>query len=139
MDEVWTVVDQISLASFLAKRRAQTQTLVLRPLASDGTDFVLDPLKLRDVFLQNFYNHDYDSAFLWDDFDNRGEVYYCSELVAKILNYFLPEQILTKPMHFDHYREDWIKYFHGTPPDGLPGLSPADFIQMKQFRTVGEI
>lgn len=139
MNEVWVDVDQIPLSDFLAKRKAQTQTLVLRAIANDGSDFVIDPESLQTLFNQNFLGHSYDEDFLWNNSDSKGEMYYCSELIAKLLNYFLPNPITTKPMHFTHYREDWIKYFHGTPPDGQPGLSPADFTTMKQFRTVGEI
>ena len=131
-------VQRVPLAEFLGLRKVNTKSLVLRSV---------EPLDhqtaaLEKIFKNEFEGKNYDSDFLWNNRDERGEKYYCSELVAKMLNSFLSVPIPTKPMHYTHHRAEWIKYFHHTPPDGLPGISPSDFVKdpiANRFKRVGEI
>jgi hypothetical protein len=53
------------------------------------------------------------------------------------MNHFLPVKFETKPMHFQKYRQSWIEYFKKTPPDGQPGISPADFARSPLLSPVG--
>ena len=135
--EAWGKVEKIPLATFLGKRRKTTETLALRAIQPDGTEIKFPEATLSKSFDQNFVGHSYDSEFLWDNRDSRGEKYYCSEFVVKFLNPFLPQTISTKPMHYNQYREKWVQYFKGLPPDGKPGVSPGDLERSPLFRHVG--
>ena len=137
--ESWNNVQKLSLQDHLKLRKKNTLTLVLRPLRRDGEFLLIDSIALITIFNQHFAGHHYDDAFLWNNTDAIGETYYCSEMTAKILNYFLIQPIMTKPMHFTHYRQDWIQYFKGNPPDGLPGVSPADLARSPQLKVVGTL
>ena len=86
---------------------------------------------LLSLFIQKFLNKPYDHFFSMDE----GK-YYCSELVLKLLNPFLRNKIKTKPMDFTTNSEFWDKYFHHNVPNGMPGISPADFENSKLFETV---
>jgi hypothetical protein len=137
--EAWTQVENIPLADFIAKRKSNSKTLVLRPIDPQGHEIKINETDLARAYQTGFAGHDYDEQFLWFNTDAKGEKYYCSELVAKLLNYFLPVPMPTKPMHFKMYRSLWISYFGGTPPDGQPGISPPDFARSPLFKKMGEI
>jgi hypothetical protein len=135
----WLKVQALPLKTSLSFRKVNTQTRVLRAVDARGEEIQFDSAVFRAVFDQDFAGKSYDAAFLWNNADTLGEKYYCSEFVAKFLNRFLPIALKTKPMHYNQYRGDWIRYFRGTPPDGLPGISPADFDNSNLFKRVGEI
>lgn len=137
--ESWSKVEKLSLATHLSYRKKNTRTLVLRPLDVWGRELKLNSEHVNNVFKTKYLGLDYDPGFLWNNENNHGQMLYCSEFAAKFLNEFLPRPILPKPMHFNSYREDWKKYFHGTPPDGAPGISPSDFPKSRLFKVVGEI
>jgi hypothetical protein len=137
--QAWGKVQALPLAESLAIRKPHTNTLVLRAVNARGRELHLDTQKISDVFDHEFSNLSYDEAFLWDNRDASGEKLYCSEFAAKFLNRFLPIPIQPKAMHFNQYRDSWIHYFQGMPPDGQPGISPADFLHSPLFKTVGEL
>jgi hypothetical protein len=80
----------------------------------------------------------YDTQFLWNNYNEKGEMIYCSELVYKIFAPF-GYDLKTKYMSFDVNREYWIKFFRGNPPDGQIGISPEDIHRSSELYTVGEI
>lgn len=130
--QAWNGVERVSLEHFISKRRPRAKTLVLRP--KNG------PIAfetLNQVFKSEFEGKKYDSAFLWDNRDDQGEQYYCSELVVKLMNPFLSKPIPPKPMHYRYKRAEWIRYFRGEPPDGKPGVSPMDIVRSASFQTAG--
>jgi hypothetical protein len=135
----WADVEAMPLSASLALRKPNTNTLVLRAIDPDGNEIQFDESLLQNVFVKIFQGLSYDDAFLWDNYDSKGEKLYCSEFVTKFLNLFLPVPMPTKPMHYTHDRADWISYFQGAPPDGMPGVSPGDFVKSPLFKTVGEI
>ena len=131
--ESWDNVAQVSLSKFISRRKAGRTTLILRPQTSIATD------QLKKVFDQKYNGHSYDVKFLWDNQNELGEKYYCSELVVKLLNEFIPVKFQTKPMHYQYQRDEWIRYFRDLPPDGLPGVSPADLARSPLLDHIGEI
>jgi len=136
--EAWQNVEQVSLGDFLKTRKSGSRTLVLRPFAFESSPLP-EARDLLAVFEQDFAGKHYDEDFLWNNSDELGEKYYCSEFAAKLLDRFLPSSIPTKPMHFQIHRNEWIQYFRGNPPDGLPGVSPGDFERSPLFDHVGWI
>jgi hypothetical protein len=137
--EAWGTVQESPLPLVLGLRKSGTTTLVLRPIDPKGDEIPLDAGILLQTFHSQFQSRSYDPYFLWDNRDANGEMLYCSEFVAKFLNPFLPVPLLPKPMHFNQYRQDWIRYFKGNPPDGALGLSPADFAASPLFKTIGDL
>jgi hypothetical protein len=77
---------------------------------------------------------EYDHDFRWDNLGHDGrEALYCSELVTKLLNPFLENDIPTKLMDYTQNAEAWSRYFRGNVPQGLPGNSPGDFERSSLF------
>ena len=134
LEAITDPVGRVSLEKFIKRKRKGTNALVLRAKNPTFTDQIIEK-----SFEEKFLGHHYDAEFLWDNEDESGEKFYCSELVAKLLNPFLPTPLSPKPMHFLVQREQWIKFFHGTPPDGKPGISPADLSRSPLFDHVGEL
>lgn len=81
----------------------------------------------------------YDEEFLWDNFDDKGEKLYCSELITKVLQAAGVKRLPLKPMRFDVNPDFWRRYFNGRIPWYEPGNSPADFERSQLFMTVGEL
>ena len=135
----WARVEKLPIRKFLAHRRPGTHTQVSRLIDGTGKELKLDSQKFSTVFDQNFKDLNYDDTFLWDNQDAKGEKLYCSEFVAKFLNRFIPVPFSPKPMHYTHDRAAWINYFHGTPPDGKPGISPGDFEKSPLLKAVGDL
>ena len=140
----WEVLESIGkvkrtpIEEFLKRRTPNTQTLVLR-LDDESLLRNVDSKKLLTQFELNYEGKHYDSSYLWDNKDELGEMFYCSELIAKFLAPFMVIAIEPKPMHFMVNRDFWMKFFHGNPPDGKPGLSPGDFERSPLFKKVGTI
>ena len=136
--ESWGSARMSNLNEFLSRRKVKSASLILR-LKSNLKRSSLSSNILISRFENEFSHLSYDENFLWNNKDQNGEKLYCSEMVAKFLLPFLLNPIQTKSMHFNVNREYWIKYFHGNPPDGEPGLSPGDFEKSPLFNHVGLI
>ena len=136
--ESWEKVRITPLPAFLSRRKKDSSVLVLRA-HSNQVKFRLDSTSLLNRFENYFIGLSYDSEFLWNNADARGEKLYCSEFVTKFLAAYLINSVPTKPMHFEIGRDQWLQYFHGNPPDGLPGNSPGDFERSPLFNHVGTI
>ena len=136
--ESWGKVRTSTLTDFLSRRKKETHALVLR-LNPNVNSVQMSADLMLSRFDNQFKGLSYDSEFLWNNVDANGEKLYCSEFVAKFMQFFITVPILTKPMHFEVNREVWLKYFHGNPPDGAPGLSPGDFERSPLFHRVGTI
>jgi len=135
MEAITDPITEVTLGKFLSRRREGTSVLVLR-----AKNTHISESSLLKRFNEKFLNHHYDAEFLWDDRDSLGEKYYCSELVAKLLLPYLPEPIPTKPMHYQTDRKAWIEFFNGAnPPDGKPGISPADLARSPLFEVIGQL
>jgi hypothetical protein len=123
-------VRMVKLAEFLAKGDLSRAHLILRP--RETVTFAL-----KDA-IAPLLGAEYDHAFRWDNLGRDGrEALYCSELVAKLLNLFLVQDLPTKLMDYTENRESWERYFRGNVPDGLPGNSPADFEKSSQLKRIG--
>jgi hypothetical protein len=134
--ESWGYVTNTPLSEFIARRKRNTRSMILRPrsqfkLASIQTN------ELLNRFVNYFAGKTYDPEFLWNNRDENGELLYCSEFVAKFINPLLGNKILPKAMHYERNRSAWMHYFKGTPPDGKPGISPGDFERSPLFHQIG--
>lgn len=133
--EVWVAeslgsVKVVKLADFLGKGDRTRAHLLLRPREAG-------PFLLKEA-VTPMLGSDYDHDFRWDNLGRDGrEALYCSELVAKLLNQFLLEDLPTKQMNYTENRDYWERYFRGHVPDGLPGNSPADFANSPQLERLG--
>lgn len=132
--ESWGKVRISSLNEFLLRRKKDTHSLILRTIHIENR---LRSEILLNRFAEKFAGLSYDPDFLWHNSDEQGQKLYCSEFVLKFMKPYLLIPMKTKPMHFEINREYWIKYFHGNPPDGMPGISPGDFERSPLFRRVG--
>lgn len=103
-------------------------------------DFEQFEKKLSQLYFEKFQGASYDTAFLWDNMGSNGqETLYCSEFVAKILNPFLTQKIISYPMSFQKNYEAWKIVFKGNVPEGLLGLGPVYFSQSSLFEDFGEL
>jgi hypothetical protein len=133
-------VREIPLQDFLKLRDpAGGSPVILRAKLGSGHEIANRDALMLLRFNLKFRGLSYDSEFLWDNADGKGEKLYCSEFAAKFLNAYLQSPLEPKPMHFRVSREDWIRFFKGPPPDGRPGISPADFYRSALFRNLGTL
>ena len=132
-------VREVPLQEFLKLREDGSHPVILRAKSSRSTRISDSTFRMLLRFKTRYRGKSYDSEFLWDNRDENGEKLYCSEFAAKFLNEYLPSPIEPKPMHFRISREDWIRFFKGPPPDGKPGISPADFYRSSLFRNLGTL
>lgn len=134
-------VKRMSLAEFNARTQKNQKLSVRRFRNSKAVSFLQDNKDaFTQMFAEEFEGLQYDHDFLWNNFDENGQQkLYCSEMVTKFLNYFMGVEIPMKRMKFDINREQWIKYFRGSPPDGKWGNSPASFEKSDLFYEVGEL
>ncbi len=144
--EAFGRVRVLSLEDFLTKLPKDQNAAVFRShelnhLYEEDQDFFLHFEKnLRSDFFQDYIGRDYDPFYLWDNFGIDGEeIYYCSELVAKMLNKYIFSQIETSPMTFRKNWAYWYQYFRGSVPEGRPGVPPHYFASSKLFYPLGEI
>lgn len=141
--EAWGTVKATPFADFISRKRKGTEAKVLRPkhfLALSAEQSEKLNQELSEIYFNQFHGLTYDAAFLWDNVSEDGkDTLYCSELVVKLLNKFLPNPFPTKPMHYNSNREAWIRYFKGTPPDNLPGVSPGDLDRSDLFVDLGTL
>ena len=134
--ESWGYVTNTPLSEFLARRKRNTRSLILRSQSHLRLASV-NAYELMDRFGNSFAGKIYDPAFLWNNRDENGELLYCSEFVAKFINPFLGNKLLPKAMHYERNRSAWMHYFNGNPPDGKQGLSPGDFERSPLFNRIG--
>jgi hypothetical protein len=132
-------VREVPLQEFLKLRDPAAAPVILRAKTASGKSLSDSSFQMLIRFKLKFRGHSYDSEFLWDNQDEKGEKLYCSEFAAKFLNAYLPIPIEPKPMHFRVSRDDWIRFFQGPPPDGKLGISPADFYRSALFRNLGTL
>lgn len=133
--EAWGKVKKTPLKEFLS-RTSKGQVVRIKRLKNQS----FSNMELAHYFEEYYQGLRYDSSFLWDNYDSKGnERYYCSEFVYKFLHHFTKLELNTKRMHFDQYRDIWEKFFKGNVPDGKIGLSPEDFNQAKEFTLVEDL
>lgn len=124
---------------FLGRTRGLTHSVIRFKDQSIVHYFDRHEKQFLKFFEEHFAGLPYDSEFLWENRDDRGqEKLYCSEMVAKILEEFLRVEMPVKKMKYDINREHWIEYFKGNPPDGKWGNAPADFERSPIFYEVGK-
>ncbi|MFW5887434.1 MAG: YiiX/YebB-like N1pC/P60 family cysteine hydrolase [Bacteriovoracia bacterium] len=136
-------VQRVRFEKFIAKNeRGQLAKVIRLKEINNWSPYVKKAFSInfeRD-FIENFEGLQYDKQFLWDNTDEDGnEKYYCSELVAKLLNHFIENKIVGKKMHFNYNRELWERYFNGPPPHGKWGIAPADLERSHLFFEVTHI
>lgn len=134
-------VKRMSLAEFNARTQKDQKLSVRRFRNSKAVNYIQDNKEaFVQMFAEEFEGLQYDHDFLWNNFDEHGQQkLYCSEMITKFLNYFMGVEIPMKRMKFDINRDQWIKYFRGSPPDGKWGNSPASFEKSDMFYEVGEL
>jgi uncharacterized protein YycO len=120
----------------------KTQKISVRRLVNDKAVQHLQDNKEAFLLYFNteFAGLKYDHDFLWNNLDeNNEELLYCSEMITKLFQGFMGIEVGTRRMKFDKNRDQWIQYFHGNPPDGKIGNSPAVFEESEKFYEVGEL
>lgn len=129
--EAFISVRKVTLVEFLSKTQKKQKVKVLRPK--------FDVVGIENEYLNKYANRSYDSEFLWDNFDEKGERIYCSELVYKLLAIYstkIPEPL---PMKYDVNTDLWFKFFKGNIPFNKLGISPSMFDDEEMFSFIGEI
>ncbi len=129
------------LATFNKGTQKDQKISVRRFRNESAVEFIqANKQKFLEFYLSDFDGLKYDHDFIWNNFDESGnEKLYCSEMVSKMLSGFLGVELPMKRMKFDINRDQWIKYFHGDPPDGKWGNAPATFEKSDMFYEVGEL
>lgn len=95
---------------------------------------------MRDIFNSHFKGAPFDSKYVWNNFNSQGvELLYCSEFIAKFLDFFLSEKTKIAPISYSKHYDYWLKYFHGNVPLNELGNSPASFSRDSRFEFVGKI
>lgn len=139
--EAYGKVRKVSFADFNKKTQKDQRIKVLRFRNEElQLEFFKRNSELIDLYEREFDGLDYDSQFLWNNFDSNGnEKLYCSEFISKFLQAAFQLETPIKRMHFEKNREGWIKFFKGNVPDNMWGNSPGDFERSDLFYEVGEI
>lgn len=93
-----------------------------------------------DVFNEKFKGAPFDSKYSWNNFSSDGqELLYCSEFIAKFIDYFLIEKSIPTPISYRKNYEYWLMYFKGVVPEGELGNSPASFMRDQRFEFIGTL
>ena len=129
--EAYVRVRKVSLDVFLSKTQKRQKVKVLRPK--------FDVVGIEEEFLNKYNNKSYDSDFLWDNFDEKGERIYCSELVYKLLALYSNQIPQPRPMKYDINTDLWYKFFKGNIPFNKLGISPQMFDDVELFELIGEL
>lgn len=140
LDALGTVKIQ-SFEAFNKGTQKDQKIAVLRLNREDAVQHMQDTKEqFLDYYLRMFDGLKYDHDFIWNNLDEDGyEKLYCSELITKLYIGYLGIDVGTRRMKFDKNRDQWIRYFHGNPPDGKIGNSPAVFEHSPLFHEVGEL
>ena len=92
---------------------------------------------LLEYFEENYEGLEYDSEFLWNNYDKKGkEKLYCSEMITKLLNTKLESKMPTYPMTYDRAMDFWKTFFKTPIPEGKPGNNPGSFLKSGLFQIV---
>ena len=95
---------------------------------------------MRELFNQRFKGAPFDSRYIWNNVNAAGEeLLYCSEFIAKFLDFFLSEKTVLAPISYSKHYDYWLKYFKGNVPLNEPGNSPAAFSRDSRFEYIGKI
>jgi hypothetical protein len=134
-----TTVHLSSLQDFLKNKTPGTKASVFRSFELENRlNSQEKEQNMRDVFAQKFLGLPFDSKYLWNNFDDQGrELLYCSEFVAKFLDYFLSTPSILFPLSYSKNYSYWFKYFDGQIPEGEIGNSPASLAKDSRFHLVG--
>lgn len=134
-------VRKVDFKEFNKKTERGQRIMVLRFRNEKISDYIENNhAAFMKMFVDEFEGAAYDAEFLWNNFDENGrEKFYCSEMISKFFKYFLHIDTPIKRMRYDKYREHWITYFRGNPPDGKWGNAPADFDRSELFYRLGEL
>jgi hypothetical protein len=133
-------VISVPINDFLKNKRPLSKVSIYRP--KDFTNFNKEEyIKLThdmmSVFNRDFLGLNFDSKYLWDNFDQNGnELLYCSEFVSKFIDYFLSKPTIPYPMSYSKNYQYWLKYFNGNVPEGVLGNSPGSFANDPRFEFV---
>lgn len=120
-------VQKTPFERFLKYRRPNTTADIFRPHEFQNEDPTLNA-KILKKFNHEFKGKPFDSFYLWDNFDQNGnELLYCSEMITKLINHFLSNDIPTDPMDFTKNWDYWDRFYQGNVPQGQPGNGPEVF------------
>lgn len=140
--EAWGSVKRTPLLEILQRAEKNQPLLHMRP-REFSPQFTPTEQQFSNTFSQDFEDLPFDNLFLWDNKDENGkELLYCSEFVVKFINRFLADPEPPLPMSFLALSDFWNTYyrqFNETPPEGLPGVSPATIANSPRFRVIGQI
>lgn len=139
--ESWSLVKLTPLDEF-KKRTEKNQAILVRRYRNEriSHEFVKQEEYLKALLKEEFLGKKYDHAFRWNNFDSNGDqLYYCSELVSKLLQAFLGIEGPIKRMVFKVNTDEWVRYFRGPPPVGEWGNSPGDYEKSDLLYDVGEL
>ena len=129
-------VKLVSLAEFNKKTQRDQKLRHLR----FKENHVIDSNTLMAIYELRYAGLQYDSDFLWDNFDERGlEKLYCSEMVVKILNEVIVWNYPIKRMTFTRRAQAWDDHFRGATPRNEWGNAPADFAKSAEFVDLGDV
>lgn len=131
-------VRSIELSKWVSMLREDAPWVVVRPDFIPGyfSDHTQRGLYLRSKFDQHYRGLSFDSQFLWDTYDEKGETLYCSEFIYKILYDYLDNPLHTFNMDFSRNWEFWFDYYKGDVPQGAIGFSPGDFLRFDGMSVV---
>jgi hypothetical protein len=129
------------LEDFLKNITPGSNVSVFRPakfLKLNASSFKKLEKNMYDLFQGRFEGAPFDVRYLWDNYDEEGrELLYCSEFIAKFLDYFLDTPTIPYLLTYQKNREYWLQYFQGDIPEGAYGNSPAAFSKDKRFVFLG--
>lgn len=141
-NEIWIgqslgKVHSVKLADFLRMKDPLRPLLIVRP--KELTVREISNTQSLKVYNNEFKDLPFDHDYLWDNFDGKKEELYCSEFITKFLNRFLINKIAPESMSYAIHYQYWQNYFHNSPPEGLPGISPAYYERSSNFTHLGEL
>ncbi len=129
--EAFIKVRKVSFQEFDTKTQKNQKIKVVRPK--------FEVRNIETTFMNKFNGLSYDSDFLWNNYNDKGQKIYCSELVFLLLEPFSTNIPYPVPMAYDVNTELWKKFFKGNIPFDEPGISPAAFDNEEMFEFVGEL
>lgn len=134
-------VKTLPFKTFHARTRTGGKLSVQRLVSDEAVEHLQNNQPaFFEMYMNWFHGAKYDHQFLWNNLDENGvESFYCSEMVTKLIQGFLGIELPTKEMHFERNRDQWMRFFKGTPPDGMRGNSPGDLERSDKLYEVGEI
>jgi hypothetical protein len=136
-------LDLFTYEAFTKNKTPQSTLSVYRPKEFKnikGLKLKKLELDMYNVFVEKFKNAPFDSKYLWNNFSTSGaELLYCSEFIAKYLDYFLSKKTIPFPITYQKHYDYWLQYFKGVVPEGELGNSPASFSRDERFEFVGTL